>query len=692
MKYINVETINGIQKEALFDINEVSYLGKMLRCKDSHKRGVNYLEIPCAFDIETTNIYELDSEGKIKKEPRPYAFMYHWQFCFDDQVVFGRTWEEFQKLLRTLEIRLNLSYKNRLVVWVHNLPFEWAFMRQFINYEEGFFREEKQPLKVVTIEGIEFRCSYALSNMSLQKFCENEKGVIHYKLSGDEYDYNKIRTPRTTLTEKELAYCYNDVRGLCECIRSRMQHDTLAHMPMTSTGYVRRDLRTAVKANKKNRQHFKDCALDAHLYTMCREAFRGGNTHANLNSSDQLLHDMWGYDITSSYPYSIMLPRYPMTKFQKITLNTFRRFIEGDDYALLIRCRFKNVKYKNTCGVPYIAFSKCLRWGGKKIIDNGRVLFCEFLEMTITDIDYKIIMKDYDIEDVSIDEAFASNYGFLPKEIRDTNMEYYRAKTLLRDNDSKVYEYVKSKNSLNSIYGCMVMRIDQTMIKYDPDTEEYMEEMPTLEEALTKYYNSRNNFLQYHHGVWITANSRLHLQEMLWTVGKDVVYCDTDSIKGMGDHTSDFDKKNEEIIKDITEYGGYAEDSAGNVHYLGVWDNETKKGLYTSFKTLGAKKYVYEQNGKIKSTIAGVNKKIGAEFFTKHGIDAFEIGTKITDSGHLTAYYNDTEVSTITVKGCTFTSGANVALINNSYKIGVTEEYTDLLLKGLEKILDIDYI
>ena len=247
MKTLNVETINGIVKENIYDIEELSYLDKLFKSKDSKKRGVNYLGIPCAFDIETTNIYEKDKDGKIKKEPRPYAFMYHWQFCFDDQVVFGRRWEEFQYLLHTLEKRLNLSDKNRLVVWVHNLPFEWAFMRQFIDFSEGFFREERQPLKVVTLGGIEFRCSYALSNMSLQKFCENEEGVTHFKLSGDDYDYDKIRTANTTLTDYEQGYCYNEVRGLCECIRSRMKHDTLAQIPMTSTGYVRRDLRNNVK-------------------------------------------------------------------------------------------------------------------------------------------------------------------------------------------------------------------------------------------------------------------------------------------------------------------------------------------------------------------------------------------------------------------------------------------------------------
>lgn len=697
MRQINVETTCGIVKESLFNINELSYIDKMMSCGDSKKRGVHYLEIPCAFDIETTNIYEKDKDGKIKKEPRPYAFMYHWQFCLDDQVVFGRTWEEFKTLLLTLEARMNLSVKNRLVVWVHNLPFEWAFMRQFLEFEEGFFRKEKAPLKVVTKGGIEFRCSYALSNMSLQKFCENEEGVTHYKLSGDDFDYDKIRTANTRLTEAEEAYCYNDVRGLCECIKSRMQHDTLARMPITSTGYVRRDLRNNFKKNKKNRQKFKDIAIDAYLYVMLREAFRGGNTHANLDAADQLLHGMWGRDIASSYIYSAMLPKYPMTKFTRISLKTFNKFIKGDEYAMLIKCRFRNIKYNNTCGIPYIALSKVTRFGGKKIIDNGRVLFAEFLEMTITDIDYKIILEDYKVNkrDVSIDEVWASNYGFLPLEIRETAMDYFRAKTLLKDDDMHVYEYVKAKNKLNSIYGCMVMKIDQSLVTYNPITEEYVSDTPPLEEAITKYYKSPNNFLQYFHGVWITANSRAHLQRMLWKVGRDVVYCDTDSIKGRGDHAKDFEEENARIIEEMTRYGGFAKDRKGNIHYLGVWDDETapeKGGLYEEFKTLGAKKYVYKQGGEVKSTIAGVNKKVGSKYFTDNGLDSFARNTKITDSGHLTAYYNDDPIHVIKVKGCEMITGANVALINNSYKIGVTEEYADLLLKALDKILDIDYI
>ena len=694
MYTLEVETKNGIQKENIYEIHELTYLDKLMDSKDSKKRGINYIGIPCAFDIETTNIYEKDENGKPKKEPRPYAFMYHWQFCFVDQVVFGRRWEDFQKLLKALEVNLNLSSKNRLVVWVHNLPFEWQFMRDFIEYEDGFFRDDRAPLRVYTKGGIEFRCSYALSNMSLQKFCENEVGVIHYKLV-DTYDYEKIRTPLTPMTTEELAYCYNDVRGLCECIESRLKDDTLATIPMTSTGYVRRELRSNVKKNKKNREIFLNSALDPKLYTMCRDAFRGGDTHANSDRADQLCHNVWSYDIKSSYPTAILeFDRYPISAFAKMNVSTYMNN-DVSEYALLMTVRFKNIKYNYKsdvfCGIPYIALAKCSKWTPDKIVDNGRIVFASGLEMTITNLDLEIIQKEYVYDEFYIGEIYASRGGKLCKEVRETTLDYFRRKTLLDGDPEHEYEYMKAKNRLNSIYGCMVMRIDQTLVKWDNNKKEYYSEENTLEEQLAKFYKSYNSFLSYQHGLFITNFARLRLREMLWTVGKDVIYCDTDSIKGVGEHDAEFEAKNKELKALAEECGAYADNKEGERFYLGVWENETKKkGRYEEFKTLGAKKYVYKQGEKIKSTIAGVNKKAGAEYFTKHGVDGLCTGAVITNSGHLTAYYNDDKIHKLTIGNCTFTTASNVALVNNTYKIGVTEEYYDILLKGIANIYDID--
>lgn len=790
MKYINVLTTIGKdndgnpitkwQQEKLYEINELSYLGKMLKCSDSKKRDINYLNIPCAFDIETTTISQpIDNDGyfidedvynhlrslnirydsmiendipdfqalrrslfgrlklsknkgtyvdvlytelsenrpdlypveiinpsdqlqqiikvfdentPLKEKFRPYAFMYQWQFCLDDEVVFGRTWKEFTTLLSALERNMNLSLKNRLVIWVHNLSFEWQFMRDFIDYEEGFFLDERIPAKIVLKSGIEFRCSYILSNMSLSKFCENEQNVIHYKMDGDTYDYAKLRTPLTPLDEFEQSYCYNDVRGLCECIRSRLNEDTIAGIPLTSTGYVRRDLRNAVRENKKNRENFLNSKLDSHLYTLCRSAFRGGDTHANAARADQINTNVWSYDIKSSYPAQIMMyNRYPFSAFGKMGVSYYLNH-DMSEYALILKVALIDVKYdykgKYACGMPYIALAKCDKFSAKRVIDNGRVLYAEALEMTLTNIDFDIIRKEYKIGDIKIGEIWASKAGKLSKEIRETTMEYFRTKTQLDGIESMKYEYMKSKNKLNSIYGCMVMRIDQSMIRWDPKAKKYIDDTPKLDEALEKFYKSRNNFLQYQQGIFITAAARLQLRTMLWKVGEDCIYCDTDSIKGIEDHAAEFEAENEKIKKCAIECGAYAEDRNGNVLYLGVWENETSKHLYDEFKTLGAKKYVYRQGDKIQSTIAGVNKKAGAKYFKEHGVDGFTRNAVITESGHLTAYYNDEDVHTIVVDNVSIVTGSNVALVNNTYKIGVTEDYLDLLLKGIENIID----
>lgn len=692
MQHLQVECIDGIRREAVYTIRELSLLRHNLECKESKKRGITYLEIPCAFDIETTNIYKRDENGNIDPSVQPHSFMYHWQFCINDEVCFGRTWDEFTELLDNLTRRMDLDYKRRLVIWCHQLRFEFYHFQRFVKVVDGFYKEGNLPLKVVIDGGIEFRDSYILSNMNLAKFCANERGVIHYKLSGDDYDYEKIRTPQTPLTDYELAYCYNDVRGLVECIRSRMQDDTLASMPMTSTGYVRRDARCSVKKNRKNRAIFTASALTPELYTMCRQAFRGGNTHANIRMANQLLHDVSSYDIQSSYPTCMMINKFPISPFFRIKASTFFNR-DTSEYALLIQIRFKNLKYIGKCGIPYIAMAKCTAVTRDRVIDNGRILYAGIAEMVITDIDLEIIKREYIFDDMYVNEIYASRYGNLSNEYKSVIMQYFEAKTLLKGNKEKIYEYNKAKNKLNALYGMMCMRIDHESISYDG--HDFITENVPLEDQIQKYYKSYNSFLSYQHGVWVTCHARARLQTMLEIVGKDVVYCDTDSVKCINDHGTDFDRINAKLQKEAAAAGAYASDADGVIQYMGTWDDE---GTYKEFKTLGAKSYVYKYYNKKKnkeeiiSTISGVDKKAGAAFFAANGLEAFTKGTRIKDSGHLTAFYNDDDIHEIVVDGVKIKTASNVAIVNNTYTIGVTDDYLELIEKALANQEEIYYI
>lgn len=686
MQHLQVECIDGYHKETVYDIRELSLLRHNLECKESKKRGITYLEIPCAFDIETTNIYKKTPEGDIDLSVRPFSFMYHWQFCINDEVCFGRTWQEFRTLLDNLITRMDLDNKRRLVIWCHQLRFEFQHFKRFVKVIDGFYKEGNLPLKVVIDGGIEFRDSYILSNMKLEKFCENERDVLHYKLSGDDYDYDKIRTPETILTEYEKSYCYNDVRGLVECVKSKMREDTLAGMPMTSTGYVRRDARNAVKKNPKNRAIFTASALDADMYQRCRQAFRGGNTHANVRMANQLLTDVSSYDIQSSYPACMMINRFPISPFFKIKTSTFFN-CDTSEYALMIQARFTNLRYKGKCGIPYIPLAKCVAITSDRVNDNGRVLYAGIAEMIITDIDLDIIKREYIFDDFYVNEVYAARYGMLSDEYKSVIMDYFTQKTALKHVTGKEYEYNRAKNKLNALYGMMVQRIDHESVSYDG--HDFTSETKPLEEQIAKYYKSYNSFLSYQHGVWVTCHARARLQTMLEIVGKDVCYCDTDSIKCMGDHKADFDRMNEKLIKEAQKAGAYAADADGVTQYMGIWDDE---GVYDQFKTLGAKSYVYKKGDEIVSTISGVDKKAGAAFFSMYGLDAFKDGTVIKDSGHLTAFYNDDDIHEIEIDGVKIETASNVAIVNNTYTIGQTDEYLNLIEKALANTEEIYYI
>lgn len=655
--------------ETTYALTEIPW-GDYLMSPTSKTKRTSYLEIPATFDIETTTIENAE---------RPFAFMYHWQFCLGEHVTFGRTWEEFQHYMETVSNKLQLSSKRRLVVYVHNLPYEFQFMRDFFSITEAFCKAYRKPLKFIANGCFEFRCSYALSNMSLQKFCENEPGVVHGKLT-DSFDYSKIRTSETPLTPEEEIYCYNDVKGLAECISARMQEHDLSNIPLTSTGYVRRDFRHAVERNASNRATFLNRKLSPLLYTLCKEEFRGGDTHANLRWSLQILHNVNSVDLGSSYPAAMMYDRYPMTPFIPVSPKRLKSL--GSDFAYICRVRFSNLKYVGDTGIPYISISKCLHVSSDRVNDNGRLLFATYADMTVNDIDLKIILHEYTFGDIHMKDLHISKYGYLPDEFKEQLLIYFKAKTELKNQPEHEYEYMKSKNRINSAYGMMVTDIAQDETLYE--NGEYIQKPVDIEKALQRYYRSRNSFLSYQDGIWVTANARFRLRQGLYRTKEDTVYVDTDSIKYKKDHRADFADLNKEIEALSEQYGAYAYDIYGNKHILGVWEPD---GAYEEFKTLGAKKYVVRQDGKYKSTISGVKKTAGAKYFTEHGIDSFANGTTITDSGHLSAYYNDSSIHQITINGTIMTTGSNVALVDKPYTIGVTGEYLDIYQKTLDKIV-----
>lgn len=634
---------------------------------DTHQKIIYYYDSICTFDIETATI----TDAK-----RPYAFMYIWQFCFDNEHVYmGRTWKDFRELIHNLKHDLHLSDTRRLIVYIHNASYEFQFVKDFLAISDVF---EMGPHKVLTFtaEGIEFRCSYLLTNMSLAKLCKNTPTCVHNKLSGKEFDY-KIRLPDTPLTALELQYCYNDVKGLAECLEYRLQEDNLVTIPKTSTGYVRRDMRNAMRKNKENYRSFQECRLDPFLYRMCRLAFRGGDTHSNPTHTNVIVPNVKCVDIKSSYPASLLMNSYPIGPFVEENPNEYMSNFEARQKGscALITVIYEDIEYIGADNMPYISASKCFELTDC-IYDNGRVRYASYLMITVTDIDYRIMEATYHYKEATVTKVWSAPKGKLPKEFRDTVIDYFRKKSLLDGDPDRKYEYSKAKSRLNATYGMTVTRYDRAMSEWIEG--EMVPQNKPLEDILNKYYESKNNFLSYQWGVWCTAWSRFRLKLALIEIVKgDAVYCDTDSIFYVGDHEAEFEALNNRLREAAFKAGAYAPDKNNNLLYMGLFEHDKS---FKQFMTLGAKKYIgILDSGEWYCTIAGVSKEAGAEYFKKVGFSKFREGEVIPESGHLVAYYNESGRHYINYKGCRILTGSNIALVDQDYTINITTDYKKLL-------------
>ena len=653
------------------------------RRKIAIKREV--VELVCAFDIETTTIFHAGKDQ---------AIMYVWQFSLDNQqIIMGRTWEEYKELCNAIDeactaIKEDRELKEKpvLVVYVHNLSFEFQFLSGIFDFmpEDVFLRAERKPIYARS-GCIEYRCSYIQSNMSLARFCQ-AMNIADKKLSGQEFVYTKKRYPWTQLSEDEIAYCKTDVISVVECIKKEMEkdNDNLITIPLTSTGYVRRECFEALTPKIRK---IKSILPMLEEYELLREAFRGGNTHANRYFVGQVLKNVKSKDMASCYPAQLLNQKYPY-EFKQIEPDkeTVLRYI-GYGCAVVFRVLFKNIELRNEREpIPYISLAKTKSAGGEEkcgkdyidlLTDNGRILSAGISQMTITEVDYEIIDRMYKWDEMVVLKAMFAEKDYIPAEMQDVVKEYFENKTKLKglEDEDNQYFYMKSKNKLNSIYGMCATNPLQETIEYR--FGEY-KEVDVAENK--KIQTLRKAILPYQWGVYCTAYARKALQEGIDKCGDKIVYCDTDSIKHVG--VVNIDSINKSRIKTDLKRGAYADDRKGNRHYLGVYEDD---GDYDQFITQGAKRYAVVTHGKLKVTVSGVTKQIneqtGVAFAAEEleQIENFKPGMIWSKAGGTRAVYNDKADDYVNIDGHELHITKNVAIVPTTYEMEYPDDYEKML-------------
>lgn len=595
------------------------------------------------FDIEVTSAWLEDGQviGYRKGMPeeywnslQPVSLCYIWMFGINDTVYYGRELEEFKTLLNELP-------EMEAICFIHNLSYEFAFLAGLLPIRSVFAKSPHKPMKCIFEDFplIEFRCSYMLENLSLERWGK-ELGVS--KKVGD-LEYLKVRTPLTELDSKELGYCEFDIRVLYTGIKKEVErYGSLYNIPLTSTGKIRRVVKELLYDVPNYDRYIKRLVPKLDIYVLLRELFAGGYTHASRLYAGRVIRGFIEHrDFASSYPFQMLARKYPCTPW------TYRkeRYIPDekyyDEYAFILKLHFE--KIEATTINTYIQKSKCYNIKGA-VKDNGRIIYADELDITVSEIDYKIIKSHYRWESVTLLDSWYSHKDYLPKELILYILELYGNKSSLKNVEGQEDIYALSKTFINACFGMMVSDIVQSDVKFDGHNwfVEFLqpETVNRKLNALSNRYHTgdKRYFVSYSWGCWVTIYGR----ESLWKCldlcttdpdapGKDVLYCDTDSIFGIGKHdyssydnwaVSELEKmcKHYKIDPELTR----PKNPKGKVCQLGLFEDEGDN--ITEFVALHAKCYCFRSanDNKLHLTVAGINK--GAVDVLQDDIENFENG------------------------------------------------------------------
>ena len=592
---------------------------------------IRVYNVPACFDIETSSYKKMG----IKK-----ATMYLWSFCLNGSTILGRTWGEWLKVMNFLQEHLHTD-RTTLIIYVHNLGYEFQFMRGWLDVVDVFAVKERRPIHVTTRGGIEFKCSYILSNYALAYIGAKLLRKYPVEKAVGDLDYSKIRHSATGLTHEEIWYSVKDVQVVSSYIQEKIENeDGITNIPLTNTGYVRRYCRefcfTQFVSNEKLAKKYKAryhermksmCITSQCEYDQLHEAFAGGFTHASPLHSGKLCENVGSADLASSYPAVMVMKKFPMGRGIFVGNGDVSdvEFLISRGYCVLFTIKFNGLTpkfiYEN-----YISSSRCTVLSKDAVINNGRVSSASELQITVTEQDWDIIKRCYEWEgDPEVYQIRFYPADYLPRPFILSILHLFENKTSLKGVPGKETEYMVSKNMINSAYGMSVTNIIRDIFEYSTE-EGWSKEQGDVYDQLTRYNNSYNRFLFYAWGVWVTAHARHNLWDAIFEFGEDYVYSDTDSIKGLNyeSHKTFFSLYNNSIkaqlirmCKALSIPRGLTQplDKKGNPHTIGVFEYE---GEYKQFKTIGAKRYIYEyQSGEILFTISGVNKHFGVPYLLK---------------------------------------------------------------------------
>ena len=603
----------------------------------------------------------------------------------EHQVIMGRTWDELMAFLSVLTKGIEFCSENRreasnykrinAYVYVHNLGFEFAFIRNIFEVIMSkcgknlrvFARDRRNPMRfIVPLNGVNliFMDSMCLVNKSLENWGKDENLEVQKIKEPDDF-YMPIRTPNTKLTDEELNYASNDVETMYYGIRRfRGRFIYMHNIPITQTGIIRRRIRAEVSC--VNKDWVRTCQeiernMTVDLLKKLYDCFAGGWVHSNKSKTNYVFGinnynvPVTCVDIRSSYPAVMTMFTVPTGSFVRCSMDDIRTIMQQNPVNRNRRFFIKFKAYNVKAATDNTFWSNShIEDSSRHKDDDGNLVSADYIVTTMTDLDFEIFCKAYRYSNIEFIEGYTAEASYFPKELIKFILKQYKNKTSLKGLKDKKSKYSEAKIIIDSIYGDFVLKrvADKPVFVGDFNDKKLLElrkngYIPMDVDITTINDNIKNGWLKipftdgsfqklqqellsdntlyknFQCGCWVSAAARYNLWSVILKLDKNVIYGDTDSIKGQfnSEQLEVINEYNNEVrnrYKAVVEYFNDDEitiddfepkTQAGTVKELGFFDFE-EPCVY--FKTLGSKCYFSitktSRGYEAHATVSGISK------------------------------------------------------------------------------------
>lgn len=503
----------------------------------------------------------------------------------ESNFVYGNTMDGFIDFLES---------NHPKVMFFHNLAFDGSFIIYHLCKYQGYeFRADPSDLlpgeysTLVSSKGkfytitLKTKKGHTINIVdSLKLFpmgVADVASAFGTKMEKGEIDYDAYREMGHELTPEEVDYLKRDVEIVAVAIEENWKKG-LYQITIGSNAMHWYKEHYGAKPFKRD---FPVLSLDMDAYI--RRAYRGGFTYVNPEYAGVDVGPGVSVDYNSMYPSMMISKDYPVGVPEKFT----GEYIEDKNYPLYVQtltCMF-TIKPN---GIPMIQLHGLGFYGEHEYVRET----IEPVQITLTSVDMALFMDNYDVDVISWDGGvkFRSKSG---ERLFGLYVKYWG--NIKRK--SRGAARTIAKLMLNNLYGKFGSNPDVTQKYpiYNPDTDKVELVMGPRDIKPATYIPV---------AAFCTAYARDTLIRAIMNNRDRFVYCDTDSMHLLGTSNP----------KDIPLHDTN----------LCAWKVE---GSFTRARHLRAKCYIWDLNGEVGVTCAGMSKEIKAHA----NFDNFYFGFKNFD-------------------------------------------------------------